>query len=48
LRHLLHAAAARGAAAEWATHPAFGAISGKDYGTLIYRHFDHHLRQFGV
>ena len=48
LRDLLHAAAARGASAQWATHPAFGAISGKDYGTLIYRHFDHHLRQFGV
>jgi hypothetical protein len=48
LRDLLHAAAARGASAHWAVHPAFGAISGKDYGTLIYRHFDHHLRQFGV
>jgi hypothetical protein len=48
LRELLEAAGARGAAAKWATHPAFGDISGKDYGTLIYRHFDHHLGQFGV
>jgi len=48
VRDLLQAAAARGASVEWPPHPAFGKISGKDYGTLIYRHFDHHLRQFGV
>jgi hypothetical protein len=34
--------------AAWATHPAFGKMSGRDYGVLIYRHVDHHLRQFGV
>jgi hypothetical protein len=45
---LLRQTAERGPSAEWAVHPAFGNITGKDYGVLIYRHFDHHLRQFGV
>lgn len=27
-------------------HPAFGPLTHKEYGHLIYRHFDHHLRQF--
>jgi hypothetical protein len=31
----------------WPTHPKFGALSGKDWGVLGYRHLDHHLRQFG-
>ena len=46
LRALLHAAAERGPDGSWAVHPAFGKISGKDYGVLIYLYFDHHLRQF--
>ena len=29
-------------------HPAFGRLSRRDWGVLIYRHTDHHLRQFGV
>jgi hypothetical protein len=29
-------------------HPAFGQISGKAWGRLMYRHLDHHLRQFGI
>jgi len=28
-------------------HPLFGNMSREDWGRLIYRHFDHHLRQFG-
>jgi hypothetical protein len=48
VREQLRAAAARGPNAEWAAHPAFGEISGKLYGVFIYKHFDHHLRQFGV
>jgi hypothetical protein len=39
---------ARGASANWAVHPAFGDLRGDDYGVLIYRHFDHHFRQFGI
>jgi hypothetical protein len=33
---------------EWAEHPAFGRLSGKEWGVLCYLHLDHHLRQFGV
>jgi Protein of unknown function (DUF1569) len=29
-------------------HPAFGNLSYKEYGVLIARHADHHLKQFGV
>lgn len=28
-------------------HPAFGNMSARAWGVLIYRHLDHHLRQFG-
>jgi hypothetical protein len=48
LQAWLSKAGERGAAARWATHPAFGKMSGRDYGVLIYRHVDYHLRQFGV
>lgn len=48
VRVMMNAAAERGPDADWAVHPAFGNISGKDYGVLIYRHFDHHLGQFGA
>jgi DinB superfamily len=34
--------------APWPEHPAFGHLTGKQWGVLIYRHTDHHLRQFGV
>ncbi|OFW68664.1 MAG: hypothetical protein A2Y74_00090 [Actinobacteria bacterium RBG_13_63_9] len=29
-------------------HPAFGALSTREWGRLAYLHCDHHLRQFGV
>lgn len=29
-------------------HPIFGAMSVRDWGVLLYKHTDHHLRQFGV
>jgi len=32
----------------WAPHPAFGDLSGRDWGVLVARHMDHHLRQFGI
>jgi len=35
-------------AKEVATHPAFGALSHRQWGILTARHVDHHLRQFGV
>ncbi len=32
---------------EWPLHPLFGKMTGDMWGRLSYRHFDHHLRQFG-
>jgi hypothetical protein len=29
-------------------HPAFGALARTEWGVLTWKHFDHHLRQFGV
>ena len=29
-------------------HPAFGQLSRTAWGVLVYKHMDHHLRQFGV
>ncbi|HEX6975745.1 MAG TPA: DUF1569 domain-containing protein [Vicinamibacterales bacterium] len=31
-----------------AQHPAFGTLTPKAWGVLVYRHMDHHLKQFGV
>ena len=33
---------------QWPEHPAFGKLTTQAWGVLTYRHFDHHLRQFGV
>ena len=33
---------------DWPDHPAFGSMSRRAVGVLVYRHVDHHLRQFGV
>ncbi len=39
----------RGAAkTEGLVHPFFGRLSGNQWGCLVYKHLDHHLRQFGV
>ena len=48
LKSQLVAVADRGAGGSWPEHPAFGVISGRDYGALIFKHFNHHLTQFGV
>jgi hypothetical protein len=40
--------ARRGPSALAPQHPAFGAMNDRLWGVLIYRHVDHHLRQFGV
>lgn len=42
---LARAAAARSTDA-WPEHPAFGKLSRRAWGVLIYRHMDHHLKQF--
>lgn len=36
------------AATRFAPHPAFGALSRREWGILSWKHADHHLRQFGV
>jgi hypothetical protein len=46
LRGLLDRAAAMPTTEKWPEHPAFGALSRRAWGVLIYRHMDHHLRQF--
>lgn len=33
---------------KWPEHPAFGKLTRRGWGVLTYRHFDHHLRQFGA
>jgi hypothetical protein len=32
----------------WPVHAAFGKLSGSQWGRLLYRHTDYHLKQFGV
>lgn len=45
---LLDRAGQQGEAGTWAPHPQLGALSGRDWGRLMFRHLDHHLTQFGV
>ena len=32
----------------WPIHVVFGRLSGAQWGRLLYRHTDHHFKQFGV
>ena len=48
LQTLLERFAARAVGGDWPDHPAFGRMSGEAWGVFVYRHMDHHLRQFGV
>ena len=48
LQSLLERFAARGERSDWPDHALFGRMTGKDWGVFVYKHFDHHLRQFGV
>jgi hypothetical protein len=48
IRGLLETFSTRDVNGRWARHAAFGALTGADWGVLVYRHTDHHLRQFGV
>jgi hypothetical protein len=31
-----------------AVHPLFGPLTYREWGVLVYKHMDHHLRQFGA
>ena len=37
----------RGPDGGWPEHPAFGRLSERGWGVQVYRHMDHHLKQFG-
>ena len=40
--------AAGAAAADGRMHSFFGRLTGDEWGVLMYKHLDHHLRQFGA
>ena len=40
--------AGRGMAAGACVHPAFGPLDGRQAGKLVWKHWNHHLTQFGV
>ncbi len=48
LRELIRRFSDRGPAAEWPASRVFGRISGRSWGIMLYKHLDHHLRQFGA
>ena len=48
LRGQLEAFATRDRRGPWPAHPFFGPLGAHGWGVLTRRHFDHHLRQFGV
>jgi hypothetical protein len=48
LQTLVDRFAARGKGGPWEEHPAFGRLSPRAWGVLVYRHMNHHLRQFGA
>jgi hypothetical protein len=48
LRRLVDQFGMRQPTDEWPVSTVFGAISGRSWGVLEFRHLDHHLRQFGV
>lgn len=48
LRALINRFAARDPADRWPEHAAFGRMNGRRWGVLMYRHADHHFRQFGA
>lgn len=48
LELLLERFAARDPESNWPDHALFGHMRGRDWGVFVHKHFDHHLRQFGV
>jgi Protein of unknown function (DUF1569) len=48
LARLLRVLAERGNQTQWPEHPAFGKLNRNAWGVLTHKHFDHHLKQFGV
>ena len=48
LHALVNRVGNRRPAESWGSHPWFGPVSGREWGSLCWQHLDHHLRQFGV
>lgn len=48
LRRELDGFVTRGSVGPFTPHPAFGVLTPRAWGVLVYRHMDHHLRQFRV
>ena len=48
VQELLARAASARTTDTWPEHPAFGKLSTRAWGVLIYRNMDHHLKQFGA
>ena len=48
LRSLVERFGSRDPRGDWPDHLLFGRMSGRDWGYFCHKHFDHHLRQFGV
>jgi hypothetical protein len=48
VQSMLNRAASFSSTDAWPEHPAFGKLSRRAWGVLIYRHMDHHLKQFGA
>jgi hypothetical protein len=48
VHELMNRFASRKPGGQWPVHAAFGSLTGKQWGILMYRHADHHFRQFGA
>lgn len=48
LRAAIAAATKPPSGARVGEHPLFGRMSVRDWGVLLYKHTDHHFRQFGI
>ena len=48
LRALVRELASQENVGRWPRHPYFGRLSGRMWADVTFKHFDHHLRQFGV
>ena len=48
LKATVESLVSRGETQKLKPHAVFGVLSAKDWGALMHRHLDHHLKQFGV
>jgi len=48
LVQLVERFALQDAGAEWPNHALMGRMTGYDWGVFCYKHFNHHLKQFGA